>query len=143
MSMPILFAANAPAVFELADSLDKSNREYLTFHDLDHNEFISQGMFRRKVETWLKEGKASREAVAAPDSSADSFKALCEYILAFLDGTLMHDAPRKEALDAKYNHVPLGGELPHVEHVPAGLAFATPYRDSDANPPAPDRCDCS
>ena len=52
MTMPILFAANAHAIFELADALVGSDRDLLTFKDLHHNDYISQGLFKRMLESW-------------------------------------------------------------------------------------------
>ncbi len=40
----MLFAANPHAFFKLADPLSQAERHYLTLRDLDHNEFIAQGV---------------------------------------------------------------------------------------------------
>ena len=135
MKMPILFAANACAVFELADTLGSSNRVYLTFKDLDHDDYISQGMFKRHLASWA-DGKDARP-VTTPGSPRASYESLCGYILAFLDARLRGDSSRQETLDGKYLHNPLGGSLPHIDHVPAGATAARPYVDAGGKPPEP------
>jgi pimeloyl-ACP methyl ester carboxylesterase len=139
MTMPILFAANAHAVFELADSLGDSERDYLTFHDLDHNDFISQGIFKRILASWadMVDRKANSRPSPAPGSTEASYEALCEYVLAFLDAHLRSDPARREALDATYRRSPLGGPVPHVDHVPVCVTTSAPYVDNSGNPPEP------
>jgi dienelactone hydrolase len=134
MTMPILYAANAYALFELADTLEKSDRDYLTFKDLDHNDFISQGIFKHTVESWADPGKA---AAPAPGSPKASYEALCGYVLAFLDAQLRGDRTRLVALDATYRRNPIGGTDPHVEHVPIGVKAATAYQDAPGRVPEP------
>lgn len=46
LSVPILFAANPDAIFQLADTLKRSQRYYLTERDTDHDEFIAHGLSR-------------------------------------------------------------------------------------------------
>lgn len=76
MTMPVLMAANAYAIFELADLLDKSDRDYLTFKDLDHNDFISQGIFKRIAATWADDKQdAPRTAPGSPEASYECFAA--------------------------------------------------------------------
>jgi pimeloyl-ACP methyl ester carboxylesterase len=137
ITMPVLFAANACAVFELADSLAGSERDYLTFKDLGHNDYISQGIFKRTLASWPDAGKDTPRAAAAPGSPEASYEALCVYVLAFLDTRLRGDPSRQGALDATYRTNTLGGNLPHVEHVPAGVTAAGPYRDAPGKPPEP------
>jgi tetratricopeptide (TPR) repeat protein len=124
-------------VFELADSLGGSDRVYLTFKDLDHNDFISQGIFKRLLASWPDDGRTPSRPAAVPGSPEASYETLCGYVLAFLDARLRGAPSRQEALDATYLHTPLGGELPHVERVPAGERAAPPYRDDTGMPPEP------
>ena len=102
MTMPILFAANAHAIFELADALKGSRRDLLTFKNLDHNDFISQGQFKRTMESWwaAENDKDTPRPPPLPGSPQASYEALCEYILAFLDATLRGDPTRQDSLDA-------------------------------------------
>ena len=138
MTMPILFAANAHAIFELADALVGSERDLLTFKDLHHNDFISQGLFKRMLESWSDAaGKDTPRPPPLPGSPQASYEALCEYILAFLDTRLRGDASRQAALDAKYRLNTIGGSLPHVEHIAAGATAAPPYRGAAGKPPEP------
>ena len=137
MKMPILFAANAHAVFELADTLGSSERDYLTFKDLDHNDYICQGIFKRLLASWPEDRKDAGWPAAKPGSAQASYEALCGYVLAFLDARLRGDPSRQQALDATYRNSVLGGEVPHVEHVPAGVTAARPYRSDAGKPPEP------
>ena len=47
---PLLMVANAKALFQLADSLDRAERYYFTLSGQDHNDFIDQGIARRALE---------------------------------------------------------------------------------------------
>ena len=133
----LLLAANAYAIFELADALGGSERDYLTFRDLGHNDYISQGMLRRTLASWPVAGEDAPRPTPAPGSPEASYAALCGYVLAFLDTHLRGDPSRQQALDATYRRSRLGGVLPHVEHVPAGVTAPAPYRDDSGEPPAP------
>lgn len=137
MTMPILFAANAQAIFELANTLGGSDRDYLTFKDLDHNDFISQGIFRRTLASRLDAKQDAPRPAAAPGSPEASYEALCGYVLAFLDARLRGDPTRQRALDATYRQNPLGGIEPRVDHVPAGVTAPPPYQDASGKPPHP------
>jgi pimeloyl-ACP methyl ester carboxylesterase len=138
MTMPILFAANAHAIFELADALTDSDRDLLTFKDLHHNDFISQGLFKRMLESWSDAaGKDAPGPNPSPGSPQASYEALCEYVLAFLETRLRGDPSRQAALDAKYQVNAIGGSLPHVERIAVGATAAPPYRDAAGKPPEP------
>jgi pimeloyl-ACP methyl ester carboxylesterase len=138
MTMPILFAANAHAIFELADALVGSERDLLTFKDLHHNDFISQGLFKRMLESWSDQaGKDIPRPPTLAGSPQASYESLCEYILAFLDTRLRGDLTRHAALDAKFSLNTIGSSLPHVEHIAAGVKAAPPYRDTAGKPPEP------
>jgi dienelactone hydrolase len=50
MNGPLLIAADAHAVFQLADSLKGADRYYLTFRDLAHSDFVGVGILRRTLE---------------------------------------------------------------------------------------------
>src|SRR5262249_6602466 len=65
------------------------------------------------------------------------YQALCEYVLAFLDNHLRGDVSRRQTLDATYRTTPLGGRLPHVEHVAIGETAARSYREAPDKPPEP------
>ena len=49
MTGPLLMVANPHAFFQLADSLTSARRYYLTIKDLDHNDFIAQGVISRRL----------------------------------------------------------------------------------------------
>ena len=51
---PLLFVANSHAVFEFADQLTDAERYYLTFRDMGHDDFVSQGIQRREFELLAK-----------------------------------------------------------------------------------------
>jgi len=139
MTMPILFAANAHAIFELADALVGSRRDLLTLKNLEHNDYISQGQFKRAIESWSAAGNdnGTPRPPPLPGSSQASYEALCEYVLAFLDASLRGDASRQDSLDATYRHSNVGGNVPHVERIAAGVTAAPAYQDVPGKPPEP------
>jgi pimeloyl-ACP methyl ester carboxylesterase len=133
----LLLAANAYGIFALADTRGGSQRTYLTFRDLGHNDYISQGIIRRLLPKWPESGEGEPRPTPPPGSPEASYEALCGYVLAFLDTHLRGDRSRQEALDMTYGTDPLGGSLPHVEHVSAGVTAPAPYRGDHGEPPAP------
>ncbi len=139
MTMPILFAANAHAIFELADALSGSRRDLLTFKNLEHDEFVSEGQLKGTMKSWWAAGNHNDapRPPSSPGSPQASYEALCEYILAFLDATLRGDPSRQESLNAAYKQSAIGGNVPHVERIAAGVTAAAPYQDAPGTPPEP------
>jgi hypothetical protein len=140
---PLLMAAGPHAFFELADSLQSAERYYLTIKDMDHDDYISQGVARRERQYQLHRDDPSQSADARAKERDDlkgartSYQALCVYILRFFEVELKGDAAGKDFLAKQYRDTKLGGAEPHVEHVPRGRAGPDPYKEGSALPPTP------
>lgn len=143
---PLLMAADHFATFELADSLERSRRYYLTFKGMDHNDYISQGLICREQEIKLHPddpnakqpvGESLVERKAALARSRAGNEALCGFILRFLEAELKADATAREFLSKQYRDTPLGGDQPHVEVAPEGRTGPDPYLETGAAPPTP------
>jgi hypothetical protein len=80
ITRPIVFVASPGALFELADSLREIPRRLVTVRGLDHNDFITQGIVRRRLRTGLTSDNAIRR-----DSAEAGHAALTRYVEAWLD----------------------------------------------------------
>lgn len=120
LTAPMLFAAAPAAWFTVGDALDRCERWYVTV-DLDHNEFIEQGVACAQLTK-----SANAAAIAARHA------ALCERVRDFLRATLQGDAAARARLDAA------GADraaLAACEHVAVGMGVPPPPPiDSDAVP---------
>jgi pimeloyl-ACP methyl ester carboxylesterase len=134
MDGPLLMVANDHAIFHLADTLVKSDRYYLTTHELGHNEFMAQGNIRKMLECRARPD--DRAVESAYQAARAQYDAICECALLFFDAHLKGDRAGLEKLARQ----PVGiqvGSRPHVEHVPRGVAGAEPFRLDSPTPPAP------
>ena len=143
ITTPILFTANPHAFFELGDALVHAERAYLTFRDLDHDGFTSQGVWRARLDA--RRGnpppRSSSGGGPVPEPYAPaverSFAALCEGIGAFLSAQLLGDRDGWDARIASWSATPLGGDAPHLEFVPVGVSGPSPYEPGAPSPPTP------
>jgi hypothetical protein len=140
---PLLMAAGPHAFFELADSLSAARRYYLTVKDLDHNDYISQGvagkerLYRLHLGDPKQPADARAEEKAALERARAKYQAVCVYVRRFLEAELKGDAAAKDFLAKQYRDTRLGGADPHVEYVPEGRTGPEPYAEGSAVPPTP------
>jgi pimeloyl-ACP methyl ester carboxylesterase len=129
---PFLMIANCHAFFDLMDRLKHADRYYLTFADVGHNDFISQGIVRHDLAARASPG--DRNLQARRDAARAAYAPICESIVDFFDVHLKQDPGKKGRL-LRYERNRLGGVEPHLDFVPAGVGAAEPLRDgSDAAP---------
>jgi pimeloyl-ACP methyl ester carboxylesterase len=140
---PLLMVAGPHAFFELADSLQFSERYYLTIKDMDHNDYISQGGIHneRLYQLHLRDpgrtaGVRAKENAALQRTKA-GYQALCIYILRFLEAELKGGAAGKHFLARQYRDTQFGDVEPHVEYVPKGRAGPDHYQEESDLPPTP------
>ncbi|HMP04193.1 MAG TPA: hypothetical protein PKD86_09635 [Gemmatales bacterium] len=139
---PLLMVAGPGAFFELADALRQAPRYYLTLPNLSHNDYISQGLWRRESNERLSRGEPSPAAAdrlseqSAREQARHEYQALNSYILLFLQATLKGE-PRAQELLAKEYRTSKIGTAPHVEFVPVGRTGPDAYTDAQAEPPTP------
>ena len=149
---PLLVATRPFGIFELLDQMVHAERDYLSFRDLDHDDFISQGvqiaeMAARRVEAGAigdEQDDRGRNAAEHLRVLRRNYSELCEAIVAFLDAHLQRavesvasdaDASRADSepssafedVRARWLATPLGGDRPHLEHVPVGVDGPDPY----------------
>ncbi len=130
---PLLMVANAKALFQLADKLERAERYYFTLSGQGHNDFIAQGLEQRALEIEAKPG--DRELVAALESARTGYESVCAYALDFFDVYLKNQKGRREELVKRYRDTKFGGRQPHVEYLPVGATGPAPYRDELNLPP--------
>jgi dienelactone hydrolase len=135
MNGPLLIAANAYAVFQLADSLKHANRYYLTFRNLNHSDFVGLGILRRTLESNAKPD--NRDLRVALEAARSSYEAICNCTLEFFNAYLGKETIRQKTLFREYLLTTLGGVQPHVDQVPAGVTGPEPFRDDSTEPPTP------
>jgi dienelactone hydrolase len=124
---PLLMVANAKALFQLADSLDRADRYYFTLKDQDHNDFIDQGIMRRTLENESKPGDPKLRSEL--ERAHAGYESVSGYVLDFFDVYLRNQTGRREALVKKFQDTMFGGDQPHVEHLPVGATGPEPYKD--------------
>ena len=83
VNLPMLVTASPGAAFELCDALTQADRTYHTIPELDHNEFIAQGLVRQNVLSQLSQ-QLRRGDQAEADSKEHHYRQLCETIRSFL-----------------------------------------------------------
>lgn len=137
---PLLVVAGPHAFFQACDALIHSERTYLTFRELDHNDYTSQGILCAEVAARRAQATRPREAEAAARDAATrrrGFEQCTDYIRLFLDARLKQSTTARELLASLYRRPPAGGELAHAEFVPVGTTTAAPYPDRSSTPPSP------
>jgi len=125
IDIPLLFVARQHATFRLADRLTAAPRLYLTFRDLEHDEFIAQGVLAAEFG-----GRPEAPAIRA------GYGELCRAIRLFLDAELKgSDSARAELRDRWAGAEP--GLSPVVAtHMAAGEGPPQPPADL-SRPPTP------
>jgi pimeloyl-ACP methyl ester carboxylesterase len=131
---PLLMVANAHALFQLADSLDRAERYYFTLRNHGHNDFINQGIQRRALEN--AEKPDDRPLRSALESARAGYESVCTYALDFFNVYLKNQTGRREELVKRFRDTKFGGDRPHVEYLPVGAKGPEPYRDKLNVPPA-------
>jgi len=137
----VLMAAGPDAFFELADSLERAHRYFLTIKDLGHNDYISQGVISRERRVLARRDEPGPSAEERATEAADleraraRYPALCIYVLRFLEAELKGDAAAKAFLDKQYRDTRPSGDDPHVEFAPEGRSGPDPYPDDATAPP--------
>ncbi len=104
-----LFASNPHAIHQLADGMKNATRYYLTLPDVDHNDFISQGIQRKFLNKEL-----DREKQKVFVDANRKYSTLSKVILAFLNSNLKDQNKTWDSLILKSTQSKLGLE-PHIE----------------------------
>ena len=125
ITIPLLFAARQHALFRLGDSLLAAPRTYLTFRDLEHNSFISQGV--------IATDPASQPEAAAVRASYDE---LCRAVRLFLDAELGANPEARAALHSRWADAAPGESPVFAEFAAAGEGPPA-YDESLGLPPTP------
>ena len=132
-----LLAASGPeASFSLLDQLARADRVYLTLPELDHDEYIAQGMQRLDVLARSPAGMSEQELARA--SRARERHALLEQVvLAFLDARLLDTGHALESFVERLEATRWADDI-HVQTAPPGVTGPRSY-DPDKNrlPPTP------
>ncbi len=122
---PTLFAAGPRALFELADSLTRADRVYLTFPHLGHDEFTSQGEEKAAFAAAVaEEPKAKEEKTRHAGATAERGRSLRRFVRAYLDAKLKDDTEAFAVLEA-LRSTRLGAG-PRVEIAPVGASGPEP-----------------
>jgi dienelactone hydrolase len=132
---PLLMAANDYAIFQLADAMVKADRYYLTTHELEHNDFIAQGIIHKMLE--CRASPDDRSLETAYQTARVKYEAVCDRILIFFDAHLKGQTGRLKELTQERAPDEIGGARPSVAHVPRGVAGAEPFRPDSPSPPTP------
>ena len=136
MAIPMLAVAAKEAIFQMFDLLKHAERYYLTTSNLEHNDFISQGVIANTFKFKLgKSGdpitKEKLEALRA------DYEAVCQYVLHFFGLYLKQDDKSREYLLTKYKESRFEAPTPHVEYIPKQVTAADKYDASSSMPPNP------
>ncbi len=129
VTAPLLVVANPHAFFQVADSLSRAERYYLTVRELGHSEFISQGVI---ASTFGADGEAGE----GRSDVGSRYRQVARNVRRFLDGYLQADSASLTTLRGR-GVGPIGGPEPHVEYVPRGVSSPPPYAANERRPPTP------
>ncbi len=140
---PMLFAARPEAAFEFTDALEYAERYYLTVKYLEHNDFISQGVLRRFLESRAKpDDPTIREKL---ERVRAGYTAVCEYVLTFLDAYLKENSRQRARLKKASAGNRQGGTESQLDHVRRRISAAGISRpagrgtNASADPSVPGR----
>ena len=137
---PLLMVAKPHAWFQACDALVNAERTYLTFRDLDHNDYTFQGVLTAEfaAERAAHESeRAAAELVERARIVRRGFEQCCDYQRLFFDAHLRKDAAAAALLATRYRDTRLGGAEPHVEFVPVGVDAPTQWNPESSEPPSP------
>ena len=125
VDIPLMFAARQHALFRMADRLTASRRTYITLADLEHNSFISQGVF-------------AAEMTEDPKAAAvrSGYSELCRAVRLFLDSELMGSESAQSTLATRWAGSAPGASPVFLERVAAGESVPE-YDDESGLPPTP------
>lgn len=140
IDQPMLVVAGPGAMFQMCDQLHRSDRDYLTIPELDHNEFISQGILRLHVLAWLNEERPSeeyRESLNRAGMLNGYYVTLCHSIVAWLNGRLNDQSGDFQVLADEYSRHAASNAGIGLQSVVAGTTGADPYSETDPAPPLP------
>ena len=132
MTAPLLLASGSHGWFDLGDRCKKAQRYYLTFRDLDHNDYILQGIAFAEIA--VQRGEGSPEQARALRSG---YEALCNTVLVFLQTYLKSDAEAAQVLSSRYRSAEHDRAAVHLESVPPGTTAPEPYDLLSEQPPTP------
>lgn len=124
--IPILFAADPSALFELADSLVGTPRFLLTIPELDHNDFISQGNISR----WLRQDGDT----AADGRIAANYRSLVEFIPRWITATSLAAGSPAPSGPLRLVSLPAGQGAPTVGDDPIQSARELRHLFATADP---------
>src|SRR6185295_3104883 len=127
VTAPLLALAKPYAVFTFLDELDGSDRTYVTVPELEHNEFVADGVTRSM--------QPSEPADRAPRVLA-AYRGAADAVRAFFDRELKADRAAAQNL-AALAASPLDGGAPRVEQRPRGDRRAARYDEASGRPPSP------
>ena len=137
---PMLVTAGHEAFFALCDKMTNAARTYVTYPELSHNEYISQGVQRLMLLRWLAEARPEpelKQELAREPEVRRQYVALCHTVRLFLDATLKG---KTEAYDAQCttwaSNLP-GAPEPYAVHVPVGSSQAAAWTLESKHAPMP------
>jgi hypothetical protein len=126
-----LFASKPYAIHDAADKMINADRYYLTIPDIEHNDFISQGIQKK----YLKQARdKTPEAVKAFQLVNEQYTTLCTYVLSFLNKQLKDD--KKNWNNLLSNPSLRFGYTPFIEEMAKGKTKDM-YVGGNSNPPTP------
>jgi len=137
---PVLVTAGHEAFFALCDNMVRATRSYVTYPELSHNEYISQGVQRLMMLRWLHQDNSSpeiRQELAREQEVRRQYVALCETVRLFLDATLKEEAKAFDQQCAVWAKNMPGGPEPFAVRVPQGESQAEAWTSESGHAPMP------
>jgi len=135
--VPMLVAAGSGASYQWIDGLALSNRTLLTVPHLDHNDFISQGVFSHLFKTRLpREGTGQEDQSQEQFSKiASTYRAVNQYVLHYLEAQLKDSNEQLDQQNLDLVTLPQDSQKLHVETMNAGTVAPAPYLMNSGHPP--------
>lgn len=141
ISTPLLVVARKEAIFQMCDRLKYAERYYLTLENLEHEDFISQGIAQEIIRYKLSIDESTaqdvQERLRAASAVRTDYEIMCRYVLNFLNAYLKNDRKERKLLLTKYRGNHLGATAPNVEYIPRMITAPDKYRTDSPIPPTP------
>lgn len=142
MRLPTLVVAGRIAIFEMFDKLKDSERYYLTMQNMEHNDYISQGIFNRRFAEKLsvlksKDSAKIKKLEEELRLAQSGNEALCQYLSNFFDAYLKNDQNSKNYLLDKYQNNSFSSPEPKVELLSRGVTEPPKYDLNSKVSPSP------
>lgn len=139
IKQPMFVATGKGALFQLCDQLVNSERTYCTIPKLNHNEYISQGIFRLQILEKLVAERTNKKFASELKSAEEvrtNYVALCHLCRAYLNDRFKSGVEKFQSEASNFIEQHDRNRI-SVETIRSGQSMAEEYSADSGKPPTP------